>query len=117
MATPAAQQLYPEKSEKELKEMQENLEEVRTETPITGTPFKIGKHGNGFHLIMGTWKINDEAMENENQVLTYLETEKWNIMMRVAGCVVYDMVKPLVVAEALKAQGAHINKPIQTHLS
>ena len=31
--------------------------------------------------------------------------------MRVAGCVVYDMVKPLVVAEALKEKGVIINKP------
>ena len=108
--TTAAQKLYPSKSITEIETMQKELEYSRTETPILGTPFKIGKHGENYHLIMGTWKINDNAMNSEEEVLSYLEREKWNIIMRVAGCVVYDMVKPLVVAEALKEKGVIINK-------
>lgn len=98
----SAEELEQEKSSNE-----QQIEYIK----IEGSPFTIAKVGNEYHLLMGNWKINDETMYSEQEVLNYMESNKWNIVMKMAGCIVYDMVKPVIAAEAIKPLGVHVNKP------
>lgn len=79
--------------------------------PIENTPLTIGRRGKEYHLLLGKWKLNDEPFETINQVEVYMKTNMWNLVMKIASSVTFDMVKPYVQIQATKEAGVKINEP------
>ena len=60
-------------------------------TPLMGTPFWIIETKEGFNLTMGRWKLNPEPMQTEDELLTWMETDKWNILCSMTICIATDV--------------------------
>lgn len=73
-----AQDLLNTQSNTEKTHKGESLIERRK---VEGTPFHIIKHEEGFFIAMGKFRLTKET-ETEEETLSKLETEKWDIIGR-----------------------------------
>lgn len=61
--------------------------------PIQNSPFwVVGDKEQGYFLIMGRWRIS-EIYTTKEKAIGALETDKWNIILRITGCMCEDIHK------------------------
>lgn len=72
----------------------QNSSKLISRNPIPNTPFWIVEQPDegGFFIIMGQWKITHNY-RTEKDCLQALEDDKWNIILRIAGCICEDINK------------------------
>lgn len=108
MSTTAAEQLYPSMNAEELAKEQSNLEKIIEYKPIEGTPFNIAYKEPLYYLIMGKWKLT-EGYETQEALEKYIETNQWNLIMKVSSCICYDFMKPLATIQGIHNAGGKVN--------
>lgn len=60
---------------------------------ITNTPFWIiGNDKQGYCLVMGKWKITEDY-ETIQEVQDQLQSQQWQIIIRMIGIICEDMIK------------------------
>lgn len=59
---------------------------------LEGTPFWMIQNKEGWHLIMGKYRINNAPFETSVDLLTWMKTEQWNITLSIIIAVTTDLL-------------------------
>lgn len=68
-------------------------DELIERIPITGTPFTIIRNEERYELVMGRFKLAPHPFNSEQEVLQYINTNEWYIVVQMIMAVFNDLIE------------------------